>query len=142
MVQTTAAWDDGDYVTAVASALVLGGRALVVTGKIGAGTTGDASIGQPTVAHADGTVAFPKFFGVAAFDTVAIGDNVSVLRSRDLCCKMEAGGTITSPSYVKVDSVGRVVAAVAGTDAYLFGLALEDATIGTFTTVDRNIRGF
>lgn len=109
----------GQAITRAASAAIVGGQLVVVSGS---GTV------------APSTAATHTFVGVAAFD-VASGDQVTVFKSG--VQRVTATGAITAGSTVEAAAAGTVAAHTNGTaDFNVVGLALTTATNGNLVEVD------
>ncbi len=105
----------GQAFTASASAAIVGGKAVYVSG-------------DGTVATA--TAAANVIVGIAGFDVGASGDKVTVF-SRGTIHKLTASGTVTAGDAVEAAAAGAVATHTQGTnDVRVFGIALTTATTG------------
>jgi uncharacterized heparinase superfamily protein len=108
----------GKSFTRQASAAILAGQLLVVTGS---GTVGPAS------------AATAAFVGVAAFDA-ASGDNVTVYAGG--IQRLVASGTVTAAQTVEAAASGTVATHTNGAnDVNIVGLALTTATAGNLVEI-------
>lgn len=109
-------WDEGNTITAQASAAVTGKRFVEVTGPR---VADQVQVGPATAAG--------RSFGVAGFDA-AVGQLVTVYSSPGLVMPVTASGAIAAGDDVEVAAGGMAAAAAAGE---VVGMALDDAADGT-----------
>jgi predicted RecA/RadA family phage recombinase len=119
MPESVHVFTPGSTITRVASAAILGGQLVVVTGP---GQVGPS------------TVATHSWVGTAAFDAAA-GDQVTIL-----CGGVQSGtafAAITAGNTVEPAAAGQVAAHTNGTnDVNIIGIALNSATAGQPVEVD------
>lgn len=106
--------------TSTASAAVVGGKALTVSGS-------------GTVANA--TTAANIIIGIASQDAAASGDKVGVF-GRGPVHQLTASGTVTAGDVVEAAAAGAVATHTQGTnDVRVFGIALTTATTGNLVEI-------
>lgn len=121
MAEALPKFDQGDWITLVATTVIAGGQVVEITGDntVGA-TTGTSS----------------KVIGVAARDA-AIGDLVVV--SRAAVWEIVATGTINAGEHVTSSTTGGVATIGAGVFGLDIGVCLKGATVGNKALVALNL---